>query len=193
MSEEETCPVGERSFSRTFFAALFGGSETEEVSEIKTVENEEHDPTPNMPVVSMTVKSEDDLTFVKELPKERKISLMMSIFDKMMTKEKDSKEENDEKPHNVRPIDNINEEDGQGIMENGQQRSEVYNQGQKRTSGVDNEGFDTNETQLNQHFQDVSQDERKALPSASDVESAHPPKPKTVRSWLKDPHLYKVT
>lgn len=43
-----------------------------------------------------------------------------------------------------------------------------------------------------QHFPDVSQDEGKALPSASDVKSAHPPRPKTVRCWLKDPHLYKV-
>ncbi|PFX28373.1 Major facilitator superfamily domain-containing protein 12 [Stylophora pistillata] len=185
LSEEETCPVREKIFSRTFF-------EAKEISEIKIVGKEERDAKRNMPVVSMTVKSEDDLTFVKALPKERKISPMMSIFDKMMTKEKDSKEENDAKPDNVRPIHNISEEDGQGIMENGQQKSKVYNQGQKRTSGVDNEGFDPNETQLNsQHFPDVSQDEGKALPSASDVKSAHPPRPKTVRCWLKDPHLYK--
>ena len=75
-------------------------------------------------------------------------------------------------------------------MENGQQKSELYNQGHKLTSGLDNQGFDLKETQLNQH----SQDEGRAMPSVvSDTESAQPPKRKAVRTWLKDPHLYKVT
>ncbi|CAH3156434.1 unnamed protein product [Pocillopora meandrina] len=84
-------------------------------------------------------------------------------------------------------------ENGRGVMENGQQKSELYNQGHKLTSGLDNQGFDSKETQLNQHSQDVSQDEGRAMPSVvSDTESAQPPKRKAVRTWLKDPHLYKV-
>ncbi|RMX53271.1 hypothetical protein pdam_00019494, partial [Pocillopora damicornis] len=49
------------------------------------------------------------------------------------------------------------------------------------------------DNKLNQHSQDVSQDEGRAMPSVvSDTESAQPPKRKAVRTWLKDPHLYKV-
>ena len=184
--EEQTGPVRERSFFQNFFEAIF--------AENKTLDKEIHDPAPNMAVVPMAVTSEDDLTFVKTLPKEQKLSLMMSIFDKLMTKQEDSTKENDAKPSNGRLVNDISEEDGQGVMENGQQKSEVYNQGHKLNSGLDNQGFDTKETQLNQHSQDVSQDEGKAVPSvASDIESAQPPKRKAVRTWLKDPHLYKVT
>ena len=147
-----------------------------------------------MAVVPMAVTSEDDLAFIKTLPKERKLSLMMSIFDKLITKQEDSTKENDAKPSNGRLVNDISKEDGQGVMENGQQKSEVYNQGHKLNSGLDNQGFDTKETQFNKHSQDVSQDEGKAVPSvASDIESAQPPKRKAVRTWLKDPHLYKVT
>ena len=192
--EEQTGPVRERSFFQNFFEAIFAGSETREAAENKTLDKEIHDPAPNMAVVPMAVTSEDDLAFVKTLPKERKLSLMMSIFDKLITKQEDSTKENDAKPSNGRIVNDISKEDGQGVMENGQQKSEVYNQGHKLNSGLDNQGFDTKETQLNQHSQDVSQDEGKAVPSvASDIESAQPPKPKAVRTWLKDPHLYKVT
>ena len=91
-------------------------------------------------------------------------------------------------------IDQQRKENGRGVMENGQQKSELYNQDHKLTSGLDNQGFDSKETQLNQHSQDVSQDEGRAMPSVvSDTESAQPPKRKAVRTWLKDPHLYKVT
>ena len=118
----------------------------------------------------------------------------MSIFDRLVTKQEDSTKENDAKPSNGRLVNDISEEDGQGVMENGQQKSEVYNQVHKLNSGLDNQGFDTKETQLNQHSQDVCQDEGKAVPSVtSDIESAQPPKPKAARTWLKDPHLYKVT
>ena len=175
--EEQTGPVRERSFFQNFFEAIF--------AENKTLDKEIHDPAPNMAVVPMAVTSEDDLAFVKTLPKERKLSLMMSIFDKLMTKQEDSTKENDAKPSNGRPVNDISEEDGQGVMENGQQKSEVYNQGHKLNSGVDNQGFDTN---------DISQDEGKAVPPvASDIESAQLPKQKAARTWLKDPHLYKVT
>ncbi|XP_066027607.1 major facilitator superfamily domain-containing protein 12-like [Pocillopora verrucosa] len=191
--EEQTGPVRERSFFQNFFEAIFAGSETREAAENKTLDKEIHDPAPNMAVVPMAVTSEDDLAFVKTLPKERKLSLMMSIFDKLITKQEDSTKENDAKPSNGRLVNDISKEDGQGVMENGQQKSEVYNQGHKLNSGLDNQGFDTKETQLNQHSQDVSQDEGKAVPSvASDIESAQPPKRKAVRTWLKDPHLYKV-
>ena len=189
--EEQTGPVRERSFFQNFFEAIFAGSETREAAENKTLDKEIHDPAPNMAVVPMAVTSEDDLAFVKTLPKERKLSLMMSIFDKLMTKQEDSTKENDAKPSNSRLVNDISKENGQGVMENGQK---VYNQGHKLNSGLDNQGFDTKETQLNQHSQDVSQDEGKAVPSvASDIESAQPPKPKAARTWLKDPHLYKVT
>ena len=192
--EEQTGPVRERSFFQNFFEAIFAGSETREAAENKTLDKEIHDPTPNMAVVPMAVTSEDDLAFVKTLPKERKLSLMMSIFDKLITKQEDSTKENDAKPSNGRLVNDISKEDGQGVMENGQQKSEVYNQGHKLNSGLDNQGFDTNETQLNQHSQDVSQDEGKAVPPvASDIESAQLPKQKAARTWLKDPHLYKVT
>ena len=192
--EEQTGPVRERSFFQNFFEAIFAGSETREAAENKTLDKEIHDPAPNMAVVPMAVTSEDDLAFVKTLPKERKLSLMMSIFDKLMTKQEDSTKENDAKPSNGRIVNDISKEDGRGVMENGQQKSEVYNQVHKLNSGLDNQGFDTKETQLNQHSQDVSQDEGKAVPSvASDIESTQPPKPKAARTWLKDPHLYKVT
>nr|XP_058946827.1 uncharacterized protein LOC131774768 isoform X1 [Pocillopora verrucosa] len=191
--EEQTGPVRERSFFQNFFEAIFAGSETGEAAENKTLDKEIHDPAPNMAVVPMAVTSEDDLAFVKTLPKERKLSLMMSIFDKLMTKQEDSTKENDAKPSNGRIVNDISKEDGQGVMENGQQKSEVYDQGHKLNSGLDNQGFDTKETQLNQHSQDDSQDEGKAVPSvASDIESAQPPKRKAVKTWLKDPHLYKV-
>ena len=183
--EEQTGPVRERSFFQNFFEAIFAGSETREAAENKTLDKEIHDPAPNMAVVPMAVTSEDDLAFVKTLPKERKLSLMMSIFDKLMTKQEDSTKENDAKPSNGRLVNDISKEDGQGVMENGQQKSEVYNQGHKLNSGVDNQGFDTN---------DISQDEGKAVPPvASDIESAQLPKQKAARTWLKDPHLYKVT
>ena len=192
--EEQTGPVRERSFFQNFFEAIFAGSETREATENKTLEKQIHDPTPNMAVVPMAVTSENDLAFVKTLPKERKVSLMMSIFDRLVTKQEDSTEENNAKPSNGRLVNDISEEDGQVVMENGQQKSEVYNQGHKLNSGLDNQGFDTNETQLNQHSQDVSQDEGKAVPPvASDIESAQLPKQKAARTWLKDPHLYKVT
>ncbi|XP_066024041.1 major facilitator superfamily domain-containing protein 12-like [Pocillopora verrucosa] len=182
--EEQTGPVRERSFFQNFFEAIFAGSETREATENKTLEKQIHDPTPNMAVVPMAVTSENDLAFVKTLPKERKVSLMMSIFDRLVTKQEDSTEENNAKPSNGRLVNDISEEDGQVVMENGQQKSEVYNQGHKLNSGVDNQGFDTN---------DVSQDEGKAVPPvASDIESAQLPKQKAARTWLKDPHLYKV-
>ena len=192
--EEQTGPVRERSFFQNFFEAIFAGSETREATENKTLEKQIHDPTPNMAVVPMAVTSENDLAFVKTLPKERKVSLIMNIFDRLLTKQEDSTEENNAKPSNGRLVNDISEEDGQVVMENGQQKSEVYNQGHKLNSGLDNQGFDTNETQLNQHSQDVSQDEGKAVPPvASDIESAQLPKQKAARTWLKDPHLYKVT
>ena len=174
--EEQTVPVGEKSFSQNFLEAIFAGNETREGTENKTLEKQIYDPAPNMAVVPMAVTSENDLTFVKTLPKERKVSFRMSIFDRLMTKQEDSTKENDAKPSNGRPVNDISEEDGQGVTENRQQKSEEYNQGHKLNFGLDNQGFDTKETQFNQHSQDVSQDEGKAVPSvASDIESAQPP------------------
>ena len=156
--------------------AIFAGNETREATENKTLEKQIYDPAPNMAVVPMAVTSENDLTFVKTLPKERKVSFRMSIFDRLTTKQEDSTKENDAKPSNGRPVNDISEEDGQGVTENGQQKSEEYNQGHKLNFGLDNQGFDTKETQFNQHSQDVSQDEGKAVPSvASDIEFAQPP------------------
>ncbi|XP_027060531.1 uncharacterized protein LOC113687031 isoform X2 [Pocillopora damicornis] len=146
-----------------------------------------------VPSVASDIESAQPPTFVKTLSKEQKVCFRMSIFDRLITKQEDSTKENDAKPTNSRPVNDISEEDGQGVLENGQQKSEVYNQVYKLNSGLDNQGFDTKETQLNQHSQDVCRDEGKAVPSVtSDIESAQPPKPKAAKTWLKDPHLYKV-
>ena len=188
---EQTSPVRKSSFFDQFFEAILAGHDTNEAVESKTIEKEAHDPTPNLTVTPVAVTSEDDFTFVKTLPKERKISLMMSIFNRLTTKQEDSAGESDLKKDDYRTLDDIGEGDGRGMMEKIQQNSEIDNQGHKLTPAVDLEEF---ETEPSQHSPDVSKDDRKALPSvASDFESTPLPKAKTARAWFKDPHLYKVT
>ena len=116
---------------------------------------------------------------------------MMSIFNRLTTKQEDSAGGSDLKKDDYRTLDDIGEGDGRGMMEKIQQNSEIDNQGHKLTPAVDLEEF---ETEPSQHSPDVSKDDRKALPSvASDFESTPLPKAKTARAWFKDPHLYKVT
>lgn len=191
LCEEQTSPVRKSSFFDQFFEAILAGHDSNEAAESKTIEKEAHDPTPNLTVTPVAVTSEDDFTFVKTLPKERKISLMMSIFNRLTTKQEDSAGESDLKKDDYRTLDDIGEGDGRGMMEKTQQNSEIDNQGHKLTPAVDLEEF---ETESSQHSPDVSKDDRKSLPSvASDIESTPLQKAKTARAWFKDPHLYKVT
>ena len=191
LCEEQTSPVRKSSFFDQFFEAILAGHDTNEAAESRTIEKEAHDPTPNLTVTPVAVTSEDDFTFVKTLPKERKISLMMSIFNRLTTKQEDSAGESDLKKDDYRTLDDIGEGDGRGMMEKIQQNSEIDNQGHKLTPAVDLEEF---ETESSQYSPDVSKDDRKALPSvASDIESTPLQKAKTARAWFKDPHLYKVT
>lgn len=160
--EEKTSPARKTSFFDHFFEAILEGNKTDEPYESTTTEKEALDSPLNMAVAPMAVTSGDDLTFVKTLPKERKISLMMSIFDRLMTKQEDSEEEIDSKKNNNKPID-----DNEGYDANktqlGQHSLDVSPDGGKVLLSV-----------------------------ASDVVPNPPPKPKTVIAWFKDPHLYKV-
>lgn len=205
----DSSPVRRNSFSRRFIEAIFE-NQTSEASEHKTTENTVQDPTSKTAIVSTSVTTEDEVMFedVMALPKERKISVMMSIFGRLMAQHDEAvQEDNVSKTNNGVMLDDISEE--QETVESGQQNSEkgINNQDNEVITGVDNKAFDSYETQLSPcspdqiSEADVNQDDSKSMPmerviasSTPDPESAVPPTPgtKTARAWLKDPRLYKV-
>ena len=202
---DERGPVRRTSFARYFFSALFSVNEEEEVNRNEEITSEDKSMEIVVPSPSKTTAVEDDqmLKEVKELPRESKISVLLSI---------------------MYGLTGIDEPPTSERLPKMPEETETCREG--RLVGVDNRGLDYDEEELASSQPDpiadtqthheifpnnASPDSRKSTcPSLSlevkmnsektsvvpgDPESGRsvPPKPKTVRVWLKDPHLYKVS
>ena len=200
---DEGRPV--RSFARNFFSALFSIDEEEEVNRNEEITSEDKSMEIVVPSPSKTTAVEDDqmLKEVKELPRESKISVLLSIMYGLTGR--------DEPPASER-LPKMPEE------------TEACRGGMP--IGVDNRGLDCDEEELRSSQPDpiadtqthheifpnnASPDSRKTncsslsldvvkMNSKPSVVSGDPESglsdqsgPTTVRVWLKDPHLYKVS
>lgn len=199
---DEGRPV--RSFARTFFSALFSIDEEEEINSDKELTSKDKRMEIVVPSPSKTTAVEDDqmLEEVKELPRESKISLLLSI---------------------IYGLTGIDEPPTSERLPKMPEETEACREGMP--IGVDNRGLDCDEEELRSSQPDpiagtethheifpnnASPDSRKTncsslsldvvkMNSKPSVVSGDPEpglsdqsEPKTVRVWLKDPHLYKV-
>ena len=142
---------------------------------------------------------EEMLKGVKSLPNERKISVLVSIVygligvdlatDEQMNEES-KMDTNSESPGNI--VDKVNGIQGTNIGK-GATDFKAHSSVSIEHIGVDNKGYKC-ETELGVPALQTNTTKTVPRVTSGDLESARPvsPKPKTVRAWLKDPHLYKV-
>ena len=197
---DEGRPVRKTSFARYFFNALFSTNEEEEINRNKELTSKDNSTEIVVPSPSKTTAVDDVqmLKEVKELPREGKISVLLSI---------------------IYGLIGIDEPLSRERLPTMPKDTEVCNGGMP--IGVDNRGLDCDEAKLRSsqpdHIADTQTDREICPNNASpancsslslevkmnsektvvsgDPESglSVPPEPKTVRAWLKDPHLYKVS
>ena len=207
---EDGAPVRKKSFARHFIDALFSVDDKEEnqSNEESTSENKEMEA--ELPPSQSKATGQDDdemLDEVKGLPKERKISLLMSIVYGLTGVDATT----------IEHLPTISEEEENGDEFNSCRAATCTDV----SNGYDNKGLAFDETELRTCSPDqitdtkidevspanvrpdlmrnnfsVSSETMKNKPSivSDDPESALPesPTPKTIRAWLKDPHLYRV-
>ena len=190
-------PVGRTRFTRYFFNALFSVNDEEEINRNKKLTPEDKRMEIVVPSQSRTTATDDDqmLKEVKELPPESKISVLLSI---------------------IYGLIGIDAATSEGLSKMSKD-TETCRGG--RPVGVENRGLDCYETELRSSQPDPIADtrtDREIFPEnaspdsqtncfvkinsktsvvSGDPESgvSVPPEPKTVRAWLKDPRLYKVS
>ena len=187
---DEGSPVRKTSFARYFFNALFSTNEEEEINRNKELTSKDNSTEIVVSSPSKTTAVDDVqmLKEVKELPREGKITVLLSIIYGLVgIDEPPSSERLPEMPKDTEAC--------RGGM----------------LIGVDNRGLDCDEAKLRssqpEHIADT-QTGREIFPNnaspansektsvvSGDPESglSVPPEPKTLRAWLKDPHLYKVS
>ena len=196
---DEGGPVRKTSFARYFFSALFSIDEEEEINSNKEVTSEDKRMEIVVPSSSKTTPVEDVqmLKEVKDLPRENKISVLLSI---------------------IYALTGIDEPSNSEHLPKMPKDTETCRG--RRSVGLDNRGLDCDKVELRSSQTDLiadTQTDREIFPSnvspdlrklslevkmnsektsvvSGDPESgvSVPPEPKTVRAWLKDPQLYKV-
>ena len=196
---KEEDPARKKSFAEYFINALFtldeeeGNKSNEEFPAVTTGMEV------NVPPCLETLAQNDDqmLTEVKQLPPERKISVLWSIVYGLIGVEHTATSE--------QPKNTDDTEISRGITT----RAQV-------PSGVENKGLDFDEAELKPCYPGEIRDRHtetnckvvcsnptpdplslaisKPSIASGDPESgvSVPTQPKTARAWLKDPHLYKV-
>ena len=193
MEKKEGGPVSKNSFRSRFIDALFARDEEMEMETNQPSENKNGEESISNIYEALHssktgLKDEVLIDDVRALPQERRRSLLLNIFDKII---------------GSNCIENTNDNFSNGTS--GTEGSNI---------GVENKGFDYDGTELTLCFPERitemntvevhSKVDRKVASKTSMngkpfVVSAHPepslpptPGPKTVRTWLKDPNLYKV-
>ena len=245
---DEGNPVRKKSFARHFMNALFTIDEENE-EENKTngeLPPENKSATEAVPkCLGMDVPSprfqddEEMLDVVKELPKERKISVLVSIIYGLVGEGASTGEKLPKGSEQTNSCNGMNSSDGIGRVElaisagdlsvpnerNSDEETHKIERVEKplqtfcsestESLSIENKGLDCDETELRPCDPDITHNlspdlpdsiERNCGPSpdantnskpthvSDDPESAfsETPTPKTIRAWLKDPHLYKV-
>ena len=198
---DEGRPVRKTSFAGYFFNALFSTNEEEEIYRNKELTSEDNSTEIVVPFPSKTTAVDDVqmLKEVKELPREGKISVLLSI---------------------IYGLIGIDEPLSSERLPKMPKDTEACRAGMP--IGVDNRGLDCDEAKLRSsqpdHIEEtqtdreigpnnaspancsslsleVKRNSEKTTVVSGDPESglSVPPEPKTLRAWLKDPHLYKVS
>ena len=201
---DEGSSVRRKTFARYFFNAMFSVSEEQEIIRTKELTSEDKRMERVVPSPSKTTAVDDDqmLEEVKELPRESKMSLLLSI---------------------MYGLTGIDEPPKSERLPKMPKETETCREGMP--IGVVNRGLDCDEAELTSPQPDPiadTQTDRKIFPNKASPDSrkSHcsslsldvkmnskpsvisddpesglsvPPEPKTVRAWLKDPHLYKVS
>ena len=207
---KEEDPARKKSFAEYFINALFTLDEEERNKTNGEFPSVTKDMEVDVPPCSETPARNDDhmLTEVKQLPPERKISVLWSIVYGLIGAE--------DTATNEQPINTDDAETRGGITT----RAQV-------PSGVENKGLDFDEAELKPCYPDQIRDRhteinRKVVsnnltqdshnsncgpPSSLEIQInskpsigsgdpesgvSVPTEPKTARAWLKEPHLYKV-
>ena len=195
-----------KSFVRHFIKAMFSGDEDEknEADESLSGEDGFREKISKDSFDENRIDDSTMLKIVKELPPERKISFIMSIFYELAgSKEHLPIVEKGSWGLTPTEISNSNEKI---CTEMQSDHTDITNE----SFGNDNKGPDFSETEVSPYHLDhetsktsigddgpLSQairNNEKTLVISDDPESAPPvtPAPKTVRAWLKDPRLYMV-
>ena len=206
---EDGASSRKKSFARHFINALFSIVEEEENQSNEDFTAENRGMETDVPPTQRKVTAHDDeemLKEVKELPQERKISVLMSIVYGLVGVDATTDEN----------LPTISKREGT----NGETNNSSVTTCTEVPSSIDNKGLEGDETELNPCSPDqntgTTMDEElscnvnpdllhmnrrvsetlKCKPSivSDDPESALPetPAPKTIRAWLTDPHLYRV-
>ena len=209
--DTERQPSRKQSFPRRFIQALFSNEENGEniAGELLSTDNKnvnESAASKSSGVIEecSSFKPKDQgeeemLKSVKRLPNERKISVLLSIVygligfdpatDELMNEES-KMDTNSESPGSI--VNKVNGIQGTNI---GIKATDLEANSSVSIEhlGVDNKGYKC-ETELGVPALQTNTTKTVSRVTSGDLESERPvsPKPKTVRAWLKDPHLYKV-
>ena len=185
--DTEKQPSRKQSFPRRFIQALFSNEENDEniAGEQLPADNKSLNESASKRSGEIDGCSsfkpkdqgeEEMLKGVKSLPNERKISVLVSIV------------------YGLIGVDPATDEQ---MNEESKMDTNSASPGNSSVSiehlGVDNEGYKC-ETELGVSALQTNTTKTVPRVTSGDLETARPvsPKPKTVRAWLKDPHLYKV-
>ena len=208
--DTEKQPSRKQSFPRRFIQALFSNEENDEniageqlpadnkgLNESASKRSGEIDGCSSFKPNDQG--EEEMLKGVKSLPNERKISVLVSIVygligvdpatDEQMNEES-KMDTNSASPGNI--VHKVNGIQGTNIGV-GATDFKANSSVSIEHLGVDNKGYKC-ETELGVPALQTNTTKTVPRVTSGDLESARPvsPKPKTVRAWLKDPHLYKV-
>ena len=222
---EEGNPARKKSFARHFISALFAQDEEEKnngndaspsvnEAEMGTVSKSlKVNPSPSSE--SRTQNDDEVLNDVKQLPQERKLSILLSIVyglvgldtdrdeqvSEKVTVEKSGECNGNKRPISCTEIHVVKGSSGPNGSRKGEAEDKFSHASPSSRLGVDNKGLECSETEICSSFPDpeitkinvnaLTTSNCKRLSAVSDdPESALPPK--TIRAWLKDPRLYMV-
>ena len=208
--DTEKQPWRKQSFPRRFIQALFSNEENDEniageqlpadnksLNESASKRSGEIDGCSSFKPKDQS--EEEMLKGVKSLPNERKISVLASIVYGLIGVDPATYEQMNEEskmdtksasPGNI--VDKVNGIQGTNIGK-GESDFKANSSVSIEHLGVDNTGY-KGDTELGVPALETNQTKGFNTVTSGDLESALPVslKPKTVRAWLKDPHLYKV-
>lgn len=196
--ETEGGAVRKRGFAEHFISALLTIQEEEqETTDEVSSENGRMKTNASYPPQTVTIDQEDDemLQTVKKLPNERKISLFMSIINRLIGEQNDASEQ----PQSSNNSETFNEMRSHGVTTRSQAPSGVENHGLELDGLRPSCSDPIPSTEKNQAFSEnislasLKSDEKSSVVSFVPESGLHvAPAPKTAKAWLKDPHLYKV-
>ena len=193
------------SFARYFFHALLSVNEEEEIIINKELTFEDKRMETVVPSPSKTTAAYDDqmLKEVKELPRESKISLLLSIIYGLTgIDEPPASERLPKIPEEIQTcregmligVDNRGLDCDEAELTSSQQYPIIPDTEKDREIFSNNTSTDSRKSHCSSLSLDVKMN-GKPSDISGDPESglSVPPKPKTVRIWLREPHLYKVS